>query len=108
MECSLLPGCKPEDKQECEIKDVIVTVQVPKEHCSIQPKLSCRPHHRLVAELKPRQVCSMVMSCQMEEQRKQKEFNGFDEIPGKGDQIESDQLETIHEEKNNKAQRTHF
>jgi len=28
MECSLLPGCKPEDKQECEIKDVIVTVQV--------------------------------------------------------------------------------
>ena len=63
---------------------------------------------RLVAELKPRQVCSMVMSCQMEEQRKQKEFNGFDEIPGKGDQIESDQLETIHAEKNNKTQRTHF
>ena len=33
MECSLVPGCKKEDKQECEIKDVIVTTQV---------HLSCR------------------------------------------------------------------
>ena len=28
MECSLVPGCNLEDKQDCEIKDVIVTVQV--------------------------------------------------------------------------------
>ena len=28
MECSLVPGCEKEDKQECEFKDVIVTVQV--------------------------------------------------------------------------------
>jgi len=98
MECSLVPGCKKEDKQECEIKDVIVTTQVPKEHCSIQPTLSCRPHHRLVAELKPRQVCSMIMSCQMREGRKQKKFNGFDGIPEKGERIESDKLETLQEE----------
>ena len=50
----------------------------------------------------------MVMSCQMEERRTQKNFNGFDEIPEKGDQIESDLLETIHREKNDKKQRTYF
>ena len=28
MECSLVPECKLEDEKNCEIKDVIVTVQV--------------------------------------------------------------------------------
>ena len=55
---------------------------------------------RLVAELKPRQVCSMIMSCQMREGRKQKDFSE------KGEHIVREKLETLQEEPNYKSEKT--